>query len=433
MNKLKELIKKILGEYNLNKLIYIKKINTKYKDKGNDYSLLKCIKNVKLIKNSDKAKQLDIVLKKVKIGKINKKERFYYNIDIFTMPYIENNSLGNMSLDYNLVIKKSLKDYKEDIKNNKKEEKFCNNELKLINSIEKYIDRIISNLDKDISKNIINNIENIKGNSAKNFEEAIQRILFFNQLMWQTGHYLNGLGRLDIILEEYYVQDILNNKITKENAKEMLKEFIQKLHKDYYFKSNVINGDTGQIIEIGGTDINGEYQCNELTYMFIDVIKELQLPDPKIFLRVNSKTPRDLIEKAIDCIKTGIGCPLLANDEKIIPYLIDFGYDKEDAYNYVTSACWEPFIAGKSFDQNNEQSIVFIKPLENLLEKEELKEINSKEKLLNVYKKYLKEYLIEEYINVLNNKIYESDPLLSLLTEGCVEKNIDISKGRSKI
>lgn len=432
MQKIKNIIKKIIGKYNLSKIIYIKRIHTKYGKDNKNYCIINCLKNVKLIKNSGKAKQLKELLEKVRVGEVGENEKFYYYIDIFTTPYLEDNIMGNISLDYRQVLENSIEDIKKQIEDNTRDTKFCNDELKLIESIENYINKVILTLDKKKNKNIIRNLENIKNNRANSFEEAIQRILFFNQLMWQTGHYLNGLGRLDRILEKYYLEDLSSNKITKQEAINMLEEFVNKLHFDYYFKSNVINGDTGQIIEIGGTNINGEYECNDLTYIFIEIIKKLQLPDPKLFLRVNSKTPRELIEKAIDCVQTGIGCPLFANDDIIIPKLIEFGYKKEDAYNYVTSACWEPFIAGKSFDQNNEQSIVFMKPFKTLLESENLEQINDLENLLVIYKKYLKDYIIEENINLLNNKKYELDPLLSLFTKECIIKNKDITDGGAK-
>ena len=57
-----------------------------------------------------------------------------------------------------------------------------------------------------------------------------------------------------------------------------------------------------------------------MTEIFIQEIKKLQLPDPKVLLRVSNKTPRNLIKLSVDTIKTGIGCPLFANDDIIIPW-----------------------------------------------------------------------------------------------------------------
>lgn len=432
MEKLKNILKTIIGKQTRRKMSHIKRIYTKYKTSNKKYSLLECIVKTKVIKGKNKKEQFQELLKKVEIGECKKENKFYYNIDIFTIPYTENDIIGNLTIDYRQILEKSLNNYKDEVIKNEKNEEFCKTKLALIETIEDFINRIIKELrEQQCDEKIIKNLENIKSNKANNFEEALQRILFFNQLLWQAGHYLNGLGRLDLILEQYYVRDIENDILNKEEAKSLIKEFLEELHKDYYFKSNTLSGDTGQIIVIGGTSVDGEYQCNEITYMLIDIVKELQLPDPKLLLRVSSKTPRDLIEKAVDCIQTGIGCPLLANDDTIINKLVEFGYEKEESYNYVTSACWEPLIAGKALDQNNEASIVFMNPLQELLDKEPLEEIKSFDEFLEKYKTFLKKYL-ESIINKINNKKYEEAPLLSLFYEECLINNKDISEGGAK-
>ena len=48
--------------------------------------------------------------------------------------------------------------------------------------------------------------------------------------------------------------------------------------------------------------------------------------------------------------------------------MIDFGYRKEDVVDLGTSACWEPLIIGKSFDQNNPlDSVVAVRALNDIL------------------------------------------------------------------
>ena len=429
MTLIKNIIKRILGQRIIKKLSHAKSIYIKYKGKEEQYSLLKCIINAKVIKENSKTKQYDKLFKRVRIGKIRPKDKLYYYIDIFTTLYAKDNVIGNLTIDYEQVLEENLDSYLKKIEENKLDKMFYNTEKSIIEYVETFLNRTIKNLRKQkCSETIINNLNNIKDSKAKNFREALQRILFFNQLIWQSGHFLNGLGRLDLILEPYYSKDLKENIITRTEAKELIKEFLIKLNKDYYFKSNSLSGDTGQIIEIGGININGEYQCNELSYMFIDIIKELQLPDPKLLLRVSEKTPRELVEKALKCIQTGIGCPLLANDDVIIKKLIDFGYDKNDSYNYVTSACWEPFFAGKSLDQNNEEAIIFIKPLQELMDNEIVDEIKDFKELVSKYKIYLEKYL-KELINNINKKKYERAPLLSLFYEDSIKKNKDISEG----
>ncbi|MBR1702188.1 MAG: hypothetical protein IJ716_09575 [Lachnospiraceae bacterium] len=107
----------------------------------------------------------------------------------------------------------------------------------------------------------------IKERPAEHFEEAIQRMLFLNQIFWQTDHRLVGLGAWDDILFPYYENDIKEGIITCEEALKCLEDLLQILHEKYQYKSSVLMGDTGQIFVLGRSNSKHEYICNELTYL----------------------------------------------------------------------------------------------------------------------------------------------------------------------
>lgn len=71
----------------------------------------------------------------------------------------------------------------------------------------------------------------------RSFDEALEKILFYNGLFWQARHYHNGLGRLDMILDSYYQQDLASGKETRQSVKEKLKTFVKILGKDIHAKS----------------------------------------------------------------------------------------------------------------------------------------------------------------------------------------------------
>ena len=141
--------------------------------------------------------------------------------------------------------------------------------------------------------------------------------------------------------------------ITRSSAKEMIREMCIILGRDMKAKSRALIGDTGQYILLGGVNQVGETVQNDLTELFLEVFTELKVPDPKLILRVNKNTSDTIWRKAIDCILTGCGSPLIINEHKVIEGMKEFGYDEKDVWNFGTSACWEPLIIGKSFDQNN--------------------------------------------------------------------------------
>lgn len=384
--------------------------------------------NKKLLKGV----QIRKVFRKVKI-EINEEDRFVYNIDIFKTIHRDDRIIDNISIDYSKVLNTSLKEMKN-ANEKMRDSDYKTSQKELLIGIEEYIDRECEQIEKSNRKDkekTIQYLKNIKDKKAISFEESLQRILFFNQLLWQVGHGLNGLGRLDKILESSYNYDKQNNKLTKEQAKEMIKDMSRILHQKFWFKSNVLMGDTGQIIILGGKETDGTYFCNELTYLFIEAMEEVQLPDPKVLLRVTDKVPRDLMELSLRCIKTGIGCPLFSNDDVIIQKLIDFGYDKEDAHNYVTAACWEPLMASKSIDQNNIDSIVYMEPLTKMLNEVEVEKLDSYEKFISKYKEYLKQYIID-FTAEINKITWEEAPLLSLVTDDCNQNLKDVAFGGAK-
>ena len=375
-----------------------------------------------------KGEQIKRLLSKCNIN-INK-EGFIYNIDSYKVLNNKKRILDNFTIDYSIILDNSLEDLINKVKLIDNID-YRNNVLNVLDGINIILDKEINKLSdsKRLDKDkYLEYLSNIKNGKCKSFEEALQRILFFNQLLWQTNHMLNGLGRLDLLLDKYYEKD--KNNYTEDEVINIIKDFLLKLHDNYWYKSNSLLGDTGQIIILGGTLEDNTYFTNDLTYYFIRCIKDLQIPDPKILLRVNKDVPKDLMELSLSCIKTGVGCPLLANDEVIINNLIKFGYDKKDAYNYVTSACWEPLILGDSLDQNNVDSIVYIKPFNKLLDEYDLDKIDNIEKLLSVYKTYLEEYLKDFLIK--NSFKWEEDPLISLFITSCNKRGIDISNGGAK-
>ena len=138
--------------------------------------------------------------------------------------------------------------------------------------------------------------------------------------------------------------------------------------------------------------------------------------------------------KSLECLLSGVQYPLFSNDEVIIPALIEFGYSKEDAFDYGTSACWEPFIPGKSLDQNNLSSLNLLIPIsETIKQISQQKEIIIKNfnDFLSLYNKNLKIY-IENEVKQLNKINFEPSPLLSLLTDDCLGNLKDISEGGAK-
>lgn len=409
----------------IDRYVYAKSLYNYYKNYDReidcDRFVRERIRSIRIIKDGDKSTQICKVIQTVGILPVDNSS-FFYSIDPYTKAALQHQILDNYSIDYTWVVESDL------------------NSVLMCNTISKeyqqIADQMLAYLDRAKKNGLVTetNYDEIKAlfsRSAIHFHEALQRILFVNQWLWQTGHKHNGFGHLDFILYDLYRSDIDSGYITKEEAKQYLQDFFSILHDKCWFKSTMLLGDTGQIVILGGLGEDGQYRCNKLTYLFIEVSKELKLPDPKVLLRVSKNMPDDLLCLAMECIATGIGAPILSNDDRVIPVLIQYGYESVDAHNYATSACWEPLIIGKSCDQNNIQTINFCKPFADFIESEEFEKCNSIVSVKYGYYSYLDQY-INQFLSCLDEKVFEEDPLLTLFSPEVLKSGKDIVRGGAK-
>lgn len=384
---------------------------------------LKCIYDKKIVNTYCKT------LDEVTISIIKEKPLQYWIDENLYFCHF-NNVLGNMPIDYSIVVDNSLNDLWDRISYCPNTYGLRSDEEKFLSSIEAYLDRIIEKIIKindfsDRSDNLTNLVkcfQDMKNKPAETLRDALQRILFWNSIFWQTGHKLVGLGRLDLVLDRFNDEALESPK----EAELLIESFLCELNRYYTYKSSTLKGDIGQIIIVGGLDEEGNFLRNFFTESFITTCAKLHLPDPKCLIRSGENMPSEIMDLALSSLLTGIGGPVLANDDVIIPSLLKLGYSKKQAHNYAFSACWEPLSYGDSFGQNNFSNINFCRCVnDSIFSSFEVETWG--EYLYNFYNELEKK--IEEICNAANGKQWEIDPLFSLFTDGCLTSGKDISAG----
>lgn len=185
---------------------------------------------------------------------------------------------------------------------------------------------------------------------ATTFREALQffRILHFS--LWLEGCYHNTVGRFDQYMYPYFANDLAAGRETPESAEALLEDFFLSFNKDSDLYPGQQQGDNGQSMVLGGCDAEGNDCFNALSEMCLRVSKRLLMIDPKINLRVCSKTPIEVYRLGSELTAAGLGFPQYNNDDVIIPALEAYGYRHEDACNYVVAACWEFIIPGVGYE-----------------------------------------------------------------------------------
>ncbi len=198
---------------------------------------------------------------------------------------------------------------------------------------------------------------------------------------------------------------------------------------------------------ISGSDENGNDMTNELSYLILELAREYKYNTPNLTMRVHKNTPEKLIDEAIKTFATGIGMPVLYNDECVCPTLESIGITKEDAHNYCMNGCNQIDIFGKSHMGLEDGEVSFIKTLELFLFSGVCQYSNEKigldlgnaedfktfEEFYTGFKKEL-DYITDITVKMANDaqKLYAEiapNPLRCSFIEGCVEKGIDYKNG----
>ncbi len=154
-------------------------------------------------------------------------------------------------------------------------------------------------------------------------------------------------GRLDQHLLPFYQAEMEAGTLSREKARELLQCFWIKFN-NHPAPPKV--GVTAQesntytdfaLINLGGVRENGSDAVNELTYLLLEVIKEMRLLQPGSMIQLSKKNPDRFMHKALDIIRTGFGQPSIFNTEAIIQELLRQGKTLEDARNGGASGCVE--------------------------------------------------------------------------------------------
>ncbi len=154
-------------------------------------------------------------------------------------------------------------------------------------------------------------------------------------------------GRLDQHLWPVYHKGMEEGTLTPEQAYELLGCFWVKFNNH---PSPPKIGVTAQesntytdfcLINLGGVKPDGTDAVNPITYILLDVIREMRIVQPSSMIQVSPKNPDLFIHKALDIIKTGFGQPSVFNTEAIIQELLKQGKSIIDARNGGASGCVE--------------------------------------------------------------------------------------------
>lgn len=289
---------------------------------------------------------------------------------------------------------------------------------------------------------------------ATSFYEAVQSVWFI-QLILQiesNGHSLS-YGRFDQYMYPYYIKDIQEKVITKDEALELLTCLwiktltINKVRSQAHTLSSA-GSPMYQNVTIGGQTPDKKDAVNELSFIVLQSVAQTRLTQPNLTVRYHKNINKKFFDDCIEVMKLGFGMPALNNDEIIIPSFINWGVKEEDAYNYSAIGCVETAVPGKwGYRCTGMSYINFPRVLLCAMNDGVdlttgkrftkgygyFKDMNSYEELLSAWDKTVRE--MTRYSVIVENAIDKAserdvpDVLCSALTDDCIGRGKTIKEG----
>ena len=298
---------------------------------------------------------------------------------------------------------------------------------------------------------IASNCSKVPAKGATNFWEACQSFWFVQQLlqMESSGHSISP-GRFDQYMYPYYKKDIESGAITRTAAQELIDCIWVKLNdlnkvRDAASAEGFAGYSLFQNLIVGGQNKDGEDVTNDLSFMCIEASMHVHLPAPSLSIRVWNGSPHDLLIKAAELTRTGIGLPAYYNDEVIIPALQNRGLSLADAREYNIIGCVEPQKAGKTEGWHDAAFFNMCRPLElvfaNGMDQGEMvgiptgdvTKMETFDEFYDAYKKQM-EYCISLLVNA-DNAIDVAHakrcplPFLSSMIDDCIKRGKTVQEG----
>jgi pyruvate-formate lyase len=257
-----------------------------------------------------------------------------------------------------------------------------------------------------------------------------------------------GLGRIDQFLYPYYIKDIMEERITRSEALELMEHFLLCFrHVDYYTPHQIFT--PGSQASIGGVTTNGAEASNELTYLIMEASLRIAMPAPYISLRLHKNAPEKYWQSAANYIAGGLGFAVV-NDEVLIPAMMKHGRSIEDARDYICSCCYENTIPGREAFHPNASYLNLPMVLElslnqgkSVLTSEQLGFKTPDPNKFDVFSEVMESfgqqlhYVCDKVVSLVNfideshitNRRY---PMMSLFFDDCIAKGKDVCAGGAR-
>lgn len=262
-------------------------------------------------------------------------------------------------------------------------------------------------------------------------------------------------GRFDQHLIPYYRADVEAGKIDRDRAKELLECLWVKFNNQpappkvgITLKESSTYTDFANI-NTGGITADGRDGVNEVSYLILECMDEMQLLQPSSNVQISRKTPQAFLLKACEISRKGWGQPAFYNTEAIVQELLNAGKTIADARCGGTSGCVETGCFGREayiltgyFNIPKILELTLFDGYDHMSGQQlgihtgNAEDFASYEELFDAFAKQMNYFLdIKIRGNNVIEKIYAEEmpvPLLSVITSDCISRGKDYNAGGAR-
>ena len=304
---------------------------------------------------------------------------------------------------------------------------------------------------------IASNCDVVPANKPQTFHQAVQMYWFVHVGVTTELNIWDAFspGRFDQHLNPFYENDINENRIDRDNAKEILEcLWIKFNNQPAPPKVGVTLKESGTYtdfanINTGGITEDGKDGVNDVSYIILDVMDEMKLLQPSSNVQISKKTPSKFLKRACEISRKGWGQPAFYNTEAIIQELLEAGKTIEDARCGGTSGCVETgcyvkeaYILTGYLNLTKILEITLNNGLDPVSKKQlgiktgDAREFKSYDELFNAFKSQLNHFVdIKVKGNNVIERIYSKHmpaPLMSVIVDDCIKNAKDYNAGGAR-
>jgi len=260
-------------------------------------------------------------------------------------------------------------------------------------------------------------------------QQALELGWLYREMQEMDGELVRSMGIFDRQYFPFYQHDLEEGILTKDSALQLLLAYFSHCSAQASLGANVHYC-------FGGLLPDGIHDgCNDLTRLAFSAFRQLGVVDPKFSLRVNDKTPEDILHFAAETIKEGKSAILFINETVVREAFLRNGKESADLHNFIPIGCYEPAIMGKELCCSMTGRLNMVKPLEIMMRDTAFAPADFED----VQKKYLD--LLSGTLNTMMDQINAMEPYwpdlnptntISGTMVECMERGLDASAAGTK-